>query len=85
MIFRFDPSLMPVLQVGMGGDMDRAALTSLGLGEGSEAQAPLAIVIIGGLAVSTIITLVFVPVVYTLLDDLGIWVKSRVTKVLHVA
>jgi hydrophobic/amphiphilic exporter-1 (mainly G- bacteria), HAE1 family len=50
---------------------------AMGLGEGSEVQAPMAIVIIGGLAVSTIITLIFVPVIYSLMDDLGLWVKGR--------
>lgn len=49
---------------------------SLGLGEGSEAQAPMAIVVIGGLLCSTLITLVFVPVVYTILDDLGKYLTS---------
>ncbi len=44
---------------------------SLGLGEGAEYGAPLATVIIGGLIVSTFITLVLVPVVYSLFDDWG--------------
>lgn len=44
---------------------------ALGLGEGAETQAPMATVVIGGLLVSTILTLVIVPVVYTLFDDLG--------------
>jgi HAE1 family hydrophobic/amphiphilic exporter-1 len=39
---------------------------ALGIGEGADAQAPLARVVIGGLTVSTLITLVLVPVVYTL-------------------
>jgi len=39
---------------------------ALGLGEGGEAQAPLARAVIGGLASSTLITLVFVPVVYSI-------------------
>ena len=39
---------------------------SLGIGEGAELQAPLARVVIGGLIASTMITLVFVPTVYTL-------------------
>ncbi|SHH09251.1 hydrophobic/amphiphilic exporter-1, HAE1 family [Thermosyntropha lipolytica DSM 11003] len=43
---------------------------ALGLGEGGEAQAPLATVIISGLLVSTLITLVLVPVVYSVFDDL---------------
>lgn len=44
---------------------------SLGLGEGGEAQAPLATVVIGGLLISTLVTLVLVPVVYTIFDDWG--------------
>jgi HAE1 family hydrophobic/amphiphilic exporter-1 len=42
---------------------------SLGIGEGSEMQAPLARVVIGGLLTSTMITLVFVPTVYTLFEE----------------
>ncbi len=38
---------------------------ALGVGEGGEAQAPMARAIIGGLASSTLITLVFVPVMYS--------------------
>jgi hydrophobic/amphiphilic exporter-1 (mainly G- bacteria), HAE1 family len=41
---------------------------ALGLGEGSELQAPLAITVIGGLTVGTVLTLLVIPVVYTLLD-----------------
>jgi HAE1 family hydrophobic/amphiphilic exporter-1 len=43
---------------------------ALGIGPGAEARAPMAHAIIGGLITSTILTLVVVPVVYTLLDDL---------------
>jgi len=42
----------------------------LGLGEGGEAQAPMARVVIGGLVSSTLITLVFVPVVYSIFERL---------------
>jgi HAE1 family hydrophobic/amphiphilic exporter-1 len=42
---------------------------SLGIGEGAELQAPLARVVIGGLIASTMITLVFVPTVYTLFEE----------------
>ena len=42
---------------------------SLGIGEGAEMQAPLARVVIGGLTASTLITLVFVPTVYTLFEE----------------
>jgi len=43
---------------------------ALGLGPGAEGRAPMAHAIIGGLITSTMLTLVVVPVVYTLLDDL---------------
>jgi len=36
---------------------------ALGLGAGAELQKPLAIAVIGGLSVSTVVTLVFVPTV----------------------
>ena len=42
---------------------------SLGLGEGGEAQAPLARVVIGGLISSTLITLVLIPVVYSIFEQ----------------
>jgi HAE1 family hydrophobic/amphiphilic exporter-1 len=42
---------------------------SFGLGEGGEAQAPLARVVIGGLLSSTLITLVLIPVVYSLFEQ----------------
>jgi HAE1 family hydrophobic/amphiphilic exporter-1 len=43
---------------------------ALGLGEGGEAQAPMARAVIGGLLSSTLITLVFVPVVYSIFERL---------------
>ena len=39
---------------------------SLGIGEGADAQAPLARAVLGGLAASTLITLVLIPAVYSL-------------------
>jgi HAE1 family hydrophobic/amphiphilic exporter-1 len=41
---------------------------ALGLGEGAELRAPLAITVIGGLSLATALTLIVIPVVYTLLD-----------------
>jgi HAE1 family hydrophobic/amphiphilic exporter-1 len=51
--------------------------TALGIGAGSEWRAPMGRAVIGGLITSTILTLLIVPVVYTLLDDFGIWVRTR--------
>jgi HAE1 family hydrophobic/amphiphilic exporter-1 len=44
--------------------------TALRFGEGAELRAPLAAVVFGGVISSTLLTLVLVPVVYTLLDGL---------------
>jgi HAE1 family hydrophobic/amphiphilic exporter-1 len=41
---------------------------ALGLGEGAEIRAPMAITVIGGLLVSTLLTLVVIPVLYCLMD-----------------
>ncbi|MEO6155853.1 MAG: efflux RND transporter permease subunit [Thermomonas sp.] len=41
---------------------------ALAFGEGSEVRSPMAITVIGGLLVSTLLTLVVIPVVYDLLD-----------------
>src|SRR5690606_32624347 len=50
---------------------------ALGIGEGAEAEAPLATVVVGGLALSTLVTLVLVPVAYAYLDDFGAWLRRR--------
>jgi HAE1 family hydrophobic/amphiphilic exporter-1 len=44
-----------------------------GLGEGAEFRAPMARAVVGGLITSTLLTLIVVPVVYTLLDDITAW------------
>ena len=41
---------------------------ALGLGEGSELRAPMALTVIGGLLTSTALTLLLIPVVYSLLE-----------------
>ena len=54
--------------------------SALGLGDGGGFRSPMAIAVIGGLAVSTVLSLVFVPAVFTVLDDLGRatwWLFSR--------
>ena len=47
---------------------------ALGLGEGAEANASLAISVIGGLAVSTFLTLIFVPTLYMIVEN---WRTAR--------
>jgi len=48
-----------------------------GVGADAEFRSPMALVVIGGLITSTLLSLVVVPVVYTLVDDAGLWVARR--------
>jgi HAE1 family hydrophobic/amphiphilic exporter-1 len=52
---------------------------ALGLGQGADLRQPLALAVVGGLVSSTALTLVVVPVAYTLWEDL----RERVSKVLE--
>ncbi len=51
--------------------------SALGLGQGGEFRAPMAIAVIGGLAASTVLSLMFVPSFYTIMDDVGVWVARK--------
>jgi len=53
---------------------------ALALGEGAEMQQPLAVTIIFGLTVSSIFTLVLIPVIYSLFDDLTAKITKRKNK-----
>ena len=43
----------------------------------SSFRAPMAVSVIGGLFTSTLLSLIVVPAAFTVLDDLGGWVKRR--------
>jgi HAE1 family hydrophobic/amphiphilic exporter-1 len=60
--------LRPILMTSMTTMLGLMPM-ALGVGEGAELQAPLARVVIGGLAASTLVTLVLVPTVYTLFEE----------------
>ena len=60
---RLRPILMTTLTTVLG-----LLPMALGFGEGAEIRTPMAITVIGGLLVSTVLTLVVIPVVYSLLD-----------------
>ena len=49
---------------------------ALSHGIGSETQKPLAVVVIGGLITSTLLSLVVIPAAYTVIDDISRWFKS---------
>ncbi|MYL34256.1 MMPL family transporter [Pontibacillus yanchengensis] len=63
---RLRPILMTTLTTVLG-----MIPLALGLGQGAEAQQPMAITIIFGLTVSSFFTLILIPVVYTYFDDLS--------------
>ncbi len=69
---RLRPILMTTLTTVLG-----LVPLALGIGEGAELQAPMAIVVIGGLTLGTILTLVFVPVLYSMFDDLSLKFKEK--------
>lgn len=60
---RMRPILMTMLTTTLG-----LLPLAIGIGEGAEVRAPMAITVIGGLTVSTFLTLIVIPVVYSLVD-----------------
>jgi HAE1 family hydrophobic/amphiphilic exporter-1 len=60
---RLRPILMTMLTTSLG-----LLPLALGFGEGAEVRAPMAVTVIGGLTVSTLLTLIVIPVVYATLD-----------------
>ena len=67
-IMRFRPILMTTMAALLGG-----VPMMLGTGVGSEIRQPLGYAIVGGLALSQILTLYTTPVVYIYLDRLQTW------------
>lgn len=60
---RFRPIMMTTLTTVLG-----LLPMALGIGQGSEMRTPMAITVIGGLLTSTLLTLLVIPVMYSLLD-----------------
>ncbi len=58
---------------------------ALARGEGSESRAPMAVAVIGGLVTSTVLTLLVVPVAYTIFDDLAHPGRWRLVRLLRRA
>ena len=71
---RLRPILMTTLTTVLG-----LLPLSFGLGAGAEIQASLARVVIGGLTASTLVTLVFIPVVYINTTKLLEKIQARIT------
>ena len=54
--------------------------TALGIGTGSEFRQPMAVAVIGGLITSTVLSLVLVPVVYEIVDDVERWLTPKMAR-----
>jgi multidrug efflux pump subunit AcrB len=63
---RARPIVMTTIAMAAG-----MAPSALALGAGGEFRSPMAIAVIGGLLVSTLLSLLFVPAFFTVMDDLG--------------
>jgi HAE1 family hydrophobic/amphiphilic exporter-1 len=51
--------------------------------EGSEMEAPMAIAILGGLFVGTLLTLIVVPVIYSVMDDISRRISRTAIEIVH--
>ncbi|HUD90888.1 efflux RND transporter permease subunit [Sphingobium sp.] len=51
--------------------------TALGIGEGAEFRQPMALAVIGGLVSSTALSLIFVPVVYEIVESIEQWLSPK--------
>jgi HAE1 family hydrophobic/amphiphilic exporter-1 len=69
--------LRPILMTALS-TMAGMTPVAIGLGEGAETRAPMGTAIVGGMATSTLLTLIVIPVVYSVFDDLGGWVQRLV-------
>ena len=56
--------------------------SAMGIGDGGEFRSPMAIGVIGGLIVSTALSLVFVPSFYTVMDDVSRWLSGQLGRML---
>ena len=76
---RAQPIIMTTLAM-VGGMLPIA----LRFGEQADFRAPMAITVIGGLVASTLLSLIFIPVAFTFVDDLQHWLGRYFVKILTV-
>jgi HAE1 family hydrophobic/amphiphilic exporter-1 len=72
---RLRPILMTTLTTVLG-----LLPMAIGIGEGSESMAPMAQFVVGGLILSTLLTLIFIPVLYIIADNLVVKFQARRNK-----
>jgi multidrug efflux pump subunit AcrB len=72
---RARPVVMTTLAMGAG-----MLPVALGFSSDSTFRAPMAVAVIGGLITSTLLSLIVIPAAYTVLDDVGEWLRRRVRR-----
>jgi multidrug efflux pump subunit AcrB len=77
---RARPIVMTSIAMGAG-----MLPTALGLGADPSFRAPMAVVLIGGLIASTFLSLLVVPVVFTLIDDVLVGIRKLRGRLTHAA
>jgi HAE1 family hydrophobic/amphiphilic exporter-1 len=68
--------LRPILMTSMA-TIAGALPPALAIGPGAELQRPMALALVGGMAVSTLLTLFVVPCAYSVIDDVIVWNQER--------
>jgi hypothetical protein len=76
--------LRPILMTSLA-CIASAVPLALGYGPGAETRAPLARSIIGGMFLSTLVTLIIVPIFYILFDRFGAWIARQARRGGHEA
>ncbi|QTN19460.1 efflux RND transporter permease subunit [Brevundimonas sp. AJA228-03] len=72
---RARPIIMTTLAMGLG-----MLPIALALGEGTGFRSPMAVAVIGGLITSTALSLLFVPVIFSLIDGLKVRIERRMSR-----
>jgi hydrophobe/amphiphile efflux-1 (HAE1) family protein len=68
--------LRPILMTSMA-TIAGALPPALAIGPGAELQRPMALALVGGMFVSTLLTLFVVPCAYSVIDDVIVWNQDR--------
>ena len=72
---RARPILMTTVAMGAG-----MAPTAFGWGADVEFRQPMAVAVVGGLITSTLLSLLFIPAIFTIIDDMRTWGHKRLDR-----
>jgi HAE1 family hydrophobic/amphiphilic exporter-1 len=72
---RARPILMTTFAMGAG-----MVPIAMGVGADVEFRAPMAIAVLGGLISSTFLSLLYIPAIFTIVDDFAGWARRRLSR-----